>query len=88
MIKKVNEMRSQRMQLCEEFRQDIFNDDITKKLVQYKDKEMSEIFSLELKKHDTKRKIIEQNLIAQTNILQALTETNAHYAETRRTVCF
>jgi hypothetical protein len=38
---------------------------------------MDEVFRLELQKHEAKRKIIGQNLIAQDNILQALTETNA-----------
>lgn len=45
--------------------------------VLHKDKELSEVFRLELQKHDAKRKIIGQNLLAQENILQALTETNA-----------
>ena len=45
--------------------------------VLHKDKEMSEVFRLELQKHDTKKKVLGQNLLAQENILQALTETNA-----------
>ncbi len=76
-LKKVDEMRNQRAMLWEQFRQEMLADDITKKLVVHKDKEMSEIFAIELKKHEQKRKIIEQNLAAQVNILQALTEINA-----------
>ena len=40
---------------------------------------MSEVFRLELQKHDTKKKVLGQNLLAQENILQALTETNARW---------
>ena len=70
-------MRTQRSMLWEQFRQEVMADDITKKLVLHKDKEMPEIFEIELKKHEQNRKIIEQNLAAQGNILQALTEVNA-----------
>ena len=84
MIQKVEEMRMQRAMLCESLREDILSDDITKKLVQYKDENMSQIFAEELKKHDAKKRLIEQNICAQANILSALTEANAKYAETRR----
>ena len=86
MIQKVEEMRVQRAMLCESLREDILSDDITKKLVQYKDENMSQIFAEELKKHDAKKRLIEQNICAQANILSALTEANAKYAETRRIV--
>ena len=62
------------------------DDDITKKLVVHKGKEMDEIFDLELKKHEATRKVIRQNLAAQKNILQAMTEVNAKYAKTRQVV--
>ena len=74
MIQKVEEMRMQRAMLCESLREDILSDDITKKLVQYKDENMSQIFAEELKKHDAKKRLIEQNICAQANILSALTE--------------
>jgi hypothetical protein len=45
----------------------------------HKDKEIDEVFKIELQKHEAKRKIIGQNLLAQDNILQALTETNARF---------
>ena len=38
---------------------------------------MPEIFSAELKKHDTNKGYIEQNLNAQANIIKAITEVNA-----------
>merc|ERR1740129_1311162 len=57
-----------------------------KKLVLHKDKELPEIFAAELKKHDTDKGYIEQNLNAQSNIIKAITEVNAKYAPTRRKV--
>ena len=86
MIKKTEEMRLQREHLCEDLRQDVLKDDITKKLVQYKDDEMSNFFKQELQKHDAKKKLIEQNIYAQGNILQAFTECNVTYVETRKIV--
>jgi len=85
-LAKVEEMKDQRKSLTEKFRQDVLEDDITKKLVIHKDKEMDEIFEIELKKHEQAKKIIQQNLAAQANIFQALTEVNARYVETRKTV--
>ena len=85
-ICKVNEMKSQRSKFMDDLREDMLSDDITKKLVLHKNKEMSEIFQSELTKHDNKTKIIEQNLLAQENIIRAMTEINAKYAPTRREV--
>ena len=79
LIKKVDEMKKQRESLIDKVRLDILNDDITKKLVLHKDKEMPEIFVAELKKHDTNKGYIEQNLNAQANIVKAITEVNAKY---------
>jgi tyrosine-protein phosphatase non-receptor type 23 len=78
-VKKVDEMKKQRFTLLDQIRDDILNDDITKKLVLHKDKQMSEIFALEMTKHDQKKKFLLQNLTAQENILKALTEVNAKY---------
>jgi tyrosine-protein phosphatase non-receptor type 23 len=77
LIKKVDEMKKQRETLIDKVRVEILNDDITKKLVLHKDKELPEIFAEELKKHDTYKGYIEQNLNAQTNIIKAITEVNA-----------
>ena len=76
-IKKVEEMKNQRLLLMDQIRDDILNDDITKKLVLHKNKEMPEIFNAELTKHDAKKKYLEQNLTAQDNIIKAMTEINA-----------
>merc|ERR1740122_611452 len=57
-----------------------------KKLVLHKNKELTEIFAAELKKHDTYKGYIEQNLNAHSNIIKAITEVNAKYAPTRRKV--
>ena len=85
-VKKVDEMKNQRVQLMDELRDDILHDDITKKLVIHKENEMPKLFETELTKHDTKIKFLEQNLKAQGNIIQAMTEVNAKYVPTRRKV--
>lgn len=41
-------------------------------------------FATELKKHDQEVSLLEQNLTAQDNILKALTQANARFAETRK----
>ena len=76
-VKKVEEMKNQRQMLLDELREDILNDDITKKLVIHKENEMPKLFDAELTKHSTKIKFLEQNMKAQANIIQALTEVNA-----------
>ena len=85
-IQKVDEMRNQRHLLYEDLRQDILNDDITKSLSVQQAKNQNELFEREIEKHNPKKKIIQQNLMAQGNILSALTENNANYVETRRIV--
>lgn len=77
MLRKVDEMKTQREMLVEQLRQEVMDDDITKKLVVHKDKELSEIFELEIQKHTKSLKVIHQNLAAQDNILDALTDVNA-----------
>ena len=79
-------MKTQRSTFMENLRDKILNDDITKKLVLHKNKEMPEIFKSELTKHEDTVKIIEQNLKAQENIVKAMTEINAKYAPTRKKV--
>ena len=83
---KVNQMKTQRSSFMDVLRDRILNDDITKKLVLHKNKEMPEIFKSELTKHEDTVKIIEQNLKAQENIVRAMTEINAKYAPTRKKV--
>ena len=85
-VKKVDEMKTQRVKLLDELRDEILSDDITKKLVIHKENEMPKLFQTELGKHATKIKFLEQNLKAQANIIQAMTEVNAKYVPTRRKV--
>ena len=77
LIKKIDEMKKQRENLLDKVRSEMLSDDITKKLVLYKDKEMPEVFDSELKKHDQNKGYLEQNLLAQANIIKAITELNA-----------
>ena len=85
-LSKVEEMKQQRSKLEQDFRRQVLEDDITKKLVLHKDKEMPEIFEIELQKHDQAMKVLRQNLLAQANIMKALTEVNAKYVNTRRII--
>lgn len=85
-LSKVDEMRGQRAQLLDKFRQDVHSDDITGKLIISKPEQALEVFEKELKKYDQQVKVIRQNLSAQDNILRALTEINANYAGTRKVV--
>ena len=71
-IGKVNEMKQQRSRFMDELRENMLSDDITKKLVLHKNKEMPEIFTSELTKHENEIKILEQNLKAQDNIIRYL----------------
>lgn len=81
---KVGEMRKQREMLESQLRDSILNDDITKSLVVKKDEDLETVFKEELQKHDKITQVLDQNLLAQENIIRALTEANAEYAETRR----
>ena len=83
---KVEEMKEQRKILESSLRNDLMEDDITKKLVLHKDKQLPEIFDIEMKKHDQASKLLRTNLSAQSNIIKALTEVNAKYVETRRII--
>lgn len=79
--KKVNEMQEQRDKLYFDLRETILNnDDITKQLVANGEKNVDELFKKELNKYTHTVNIIEQNLVAQGNILKALTDTYAKYA--------
>ena len=73
-------MKDQRGMLAEKFRQEVMEDDITKKLVVHEGKEMAEIFDIELQKHEATRKLVKQNMAAQKNILQAMTEVSTEHS--------
>lgn len=81
LLNKVEEMRKQRDGLYSDLRDQILNkDDITAQLVAHGDKDVEDLFQKELKKYSKSVSIIEQNLVAQGNILRALTETYAKHA--------
>lgn len=80
LLNKVNEMRLQRSQLFAQLRENIQNDDITAQLVAYGDKDTEKLFKTELSKHEQLIGFIEQNIVAQGNILKAFTDTYAKCA--------
>lgn len=81
LLNKVEQMKTQRDNLYEELRDQILNkDDITAQLVANGDKDVEELFKKELKKYSQSVSIIEQNLVAQGNILKALMDTYAKHA--------
>jgi tyrosine-protein phosphatase non-receptor type 23 len=83
LLNKVEEMKMQRDGLYNELRDQILNkDDITAQLITHGEKDVEELFKKELKKYSQNVQIIEQNLVAQENILKALTETYAKHAMT------
>ncbi|GAB1597660.1 tyrosine-protein phosphatase non-receptor type 23-like [Argonauta hians] len=85
LVAKVDEMKTQRVMLEEQFRTKLQEDDITNVLVT-QEANKKEIFEEQLKKHDKTISLIEQNLAAQENILRALTNANAKFANTRKTI--
>ncbi|GAB6024218.1 hypothetical protein CHUAL_008917 [Chamberlinius hualienensis] len=86
LLDKIGEMQNQRKMLETMFREQLQADDITKKLVTTDNDKIQELFRKELQKHDQQVAYIEQNLAAQGNILKAVTEANARYADTRKAV--
>ncbi|KAL3121124.1 hypothetical protein niasHT_005384 [Heterodera trifolii] len=85
-IDKVDEMRKQRCKLVETFRADLDADDITAKALAERELDPHKLFEQEMYKHDAQRELIEQNLRAQDNILRALTDANADFADFRRQI--
>lgn len=80
LLNKVNEMRMQRAQLYSQLNDDIQKDDITSQLIAWGDKNVDQLFKTELAKHEPLTAIIEQNLVAQGNILKAFTDAYAKCA--------
>ncbi|KAJ9584232.1 hypothetical protein L9F63_021437, partial [Diploptera punctata] len=83
---KVDDMRKKRAMLVAQLRESVCQDDITHQLVTHTGESLDAVFSQEMEKHQTYVNLIEQNLIAQDNILKALTEAYARYAGTRKAV--
>ena len=79
-------MRNQRIGLEQTLRDAIKNDDITSSLAKHGNRNNSQIFEEEIKKHDRTVEYIRQNIVAQKNILSALAEKNAEYASAREKI--
>ncbi|KAL1424172.1 hypothetical protein MTO96_003667 [Rhipicephalus appendiculatus] len=85
LLDKVEEMKKQRQMLHSHLRDALQKDDITRQIVtRNKGEDLQAFFAAELKKHDQEVSLLEQNLTAQDNILKALTQANARFAETRK----
>ncbi|KAM8708760.1 hypothetical protein ACLKA7_015689 [Drosophila subpalustris] len=86
-VNKVNEMKAQRAQFHADLRIAINEDDITAKVIAHGGQEgLQALFATELAKHDRLTQLLDQNLLAQHNILQALTEAYARAAPVLKTL--
>ncbi|KAH8404540.1 hypothetical protein KR222_011850 [Zaprionus bogoriensis] len=86
-VNKVNEMRAQRAQFHADLRIAINEDDITAKVIAHGGQEgLQALFATELAKHERITQLLDQNLLAQQNILQALTEAYARAAPVLKTL--
>lgn len=80
LLNKVNEMRVQRAQLYAQLNENIQNDDITARLIAWGENDVDKLFKTELAKHEKLIAIIEQNMVAQQNILKSFTDAYAKCA--------
>ncbi|KAI1703561.1 BRO1-like domain-containing protein [Ditylenchus destructor] len=85
-LSKVDEMRQQRSKFIQTISEDLERDEIDRKALAERDLDPARLFERELKKHTKIVDLIKQNLSAQDNILKALTEANANFAEFRRQI--
>lgn len=86
-LNKVNEMKAQRAQFHADLRIAINEDDITGKVIAHGGQEgLQALFATELGKHDKITELLDQNMVAQGNILQALTENYAKAAPVLKTL--
>lgn len=85
LIQKVEEMKTQRAVLWAQLRDAIHKDDITKVIVtRQSNQTVSDVFQQELQKHNQLTNLIEQNVAAQDNIMKALVDAHARFANTKR----
>ncbi|XP_074593659.1 tyrosine-protein phosphatase non-receptor type protein myopic [Brevipalpus obovatus] len=83
LLDKVQEMKDQRAALEAQLREAIKNDDVLKQILAHSKEELEGIFQKELKKYDKTVNLLEQNMSAQENILNALTNASASYGNSR-----
>ncbi|XP_033238229.1 tyrosine-protein phosphatase non-receptor type 23 [Drosophila pseudoobscura] len=88
-LNKVNEMKAQRAQFHADLRIAINEDDITGKVIAHgggRQEGLQALFVAEMAKHERITQLLDQNLLAQQNILQALTENYAKAAPVLKTL--
>ncbi|XP_076291902.1 tyrosine-protein phosphatase non-receptor type protein myopic isoform X2 [Lasioglossum baleicum] len=87
-LNKVDEMRRQRNEFHTKLRDSIAQDDLTRLLVTATSDSgpLDRLFADQLSKHQNLVSLIEQNLVAQDNILAALTDAYAQTANVRKGV--
>lgn len=80
-VNKVNEMKAQRAEFHANLRIEVNSDDITSKLIAHGNEQgLQALFEQELEKHKLQTQLLDQNIMAQKNILHALTESYAKAA--------
>ncbi|KAG8036686.1 hypothetical protein G9C98_004008 [Cotesia typhae] len=87
-LEKVEEMQKQRSELYLKLKESISQDNLTRILVTAtaESTPLDTLFAEHLKKHQSLVDLIDQNLLAQDNILTALTDAYARTIETRKSV--
>ncbi|XP_015793456.1 tyrosine-protein phosphatase non-receptor type 23-like [Tetranychus urticae] len=83
LLDKVQEMKNQRASLEKQLREEVQSDDVLKHVIAHSKDELETIFEKELAKYDKTVSLLEQNLAAQENILNALTKASASYGKSR-----
>lgn len=83
---KIEEMKKQRIMFEEQLLKEMDQDNVLKLVLAHPKEEIEKIFDDEIKKYDKIINLLEQNLSAQQNILNALTKCNAGYADTRKEI--
>lgn len=86
LLDKVDEMRKQRIRLIADLRTALDKDDITPQALIDPYSDSNPIIKAQLSRHDKAIAVIDQNLAAQANILKALTEANANFADFRKQI--
>ncbi|XP_017769323.1 PREDICTED: tyrosine-protein phosphatase non-receptor type 23 [Nicrophorus vespilloides] len=85
LLSKVEEMKTQRVNLWVQLRDSAHQDDITNALVTREpDQTLESVFKQELEKHKKSESIIDQNLVAQDNICKAIVEIYAKFTPSRK----
>lgn len=86
LLDKVDEMRKQRIRLIADLRDALEKDDITSHALFDPYSDSKPIIKAQIAGHNKATGLIDQNLAAQANILKALTEANANFADFRQQI--